>query len=115
MSPTRTQPPLIHSSLASDPELGELIAQFVAEMPSRVAWLQRHFDAADWESLRRAAHQMKGAAASYGFEQLAPYAQRLEKLLTAGAARVDITAALVELVVHCRAVTAESKAPSSRR
>ena len=105
MSPTRTQPPPIRSSLAWDPELGEMVAQFVADLPSRVAWLQRHFDAGDWESLRRAAHQMKGAASIYGFEGLTPHALRLETLLSEGRAKEEITAAFQELVVHCRSVT----------
>ncbi len=105
MLPTRTQPPPIHSSLASDPELGEMVAQFVAELPSRVAWLQRHLDAGDWEALRRATHQMKGAAGSYGFGGLTPHALRLETLLSEGGARKEITAAFQELVVHCRSVT----------
>ncbi|MEX0677293.1 MAG: Hpt domain-containing protein [Pirellulales bacterium] len=106
MSPTRTQHSPIHSSLASDPQLGEMVEQFVAEMPSRVAWLQRHLDAGDWESLRRAAHQMKGAAGSYGFDRLTPHALRLETLLAKGAAVEEITAAFQELVAHCRRITA---------
>lgn len=105
MSQARTQSP-IHSSLATDPQLREMVEQFVAEMPSRVAWLQRHGDAGDWESLRRAAHQMKGAAASYGFDRLTPLALGLETLLATGATREEVAAALQDLVAHCRRVTA---------
>ena len=107
MSQTRSRPSAIHSPLASDPELGELVEQFVAEMPGRVAWLRRHLDAGDWESLRRAVHQMKGAAGSYGFDGVTPYARRLEALLATGASREEITAAFGQLAAHCRSVTAD--------
>jgi HPt (histidine-containing phosphotransfer) domain-containing protein len=110
MSPTRSEEfATIHSSLASDPQLGELVEQFVAEMPSRVAWLQRHHDSGDWEALRRAAHQMKGAAGSYGFDRLTPHALRLEMLLAAGASQEDVTAAFQELIANCRRVTATAR------
>jgi HPt (histidine-containing phosphotransfer) domain-containing protein len=108
MSPIQIPPPSIHSSLASDPVLGEMVAQFVAELPSRVAWLQRHLDAGDWEAFRRAAHQLKGAAASYGFDGLAPHALRLETLVSKGRTSEEITAAFQELVARCRSVTAEA-------
>jgi HPt (histidine-containing phosphotransfer) domain-containing protein len=107
MTQPRRQESPIRSSLASDPEFGELVEQFAAEMPARVAWLQRHFDAGDWEALRRAAHQMNGAAASYGFDKLAPFARGLETLLAKGASRDEITPAFQELVARCRRVVAE--------
>jgi HPt (histidine-containing phosphotransfer) domain-containing protein len=96
----------IHSSLTSDPVLREMVEQFVAEIPNRVAWLQRQLEAGDFEALRRAAHQMKGAAGSYGFDALTPYALRLETLIAQGATREEIAAATSELAAQCRRVTA---------
>lgn len=107
MSPIRTQSQPIRSSLAADPELQELLAQFVDEMPSRVALLQRHFDAGDWEAMRTAAHRLKGAAGSYGFEPLVPCALRLETLLLHQPTRAEIGPAFFDLVARCRRVTAE--------
>jgi HPt (histidine-containing phosphotransfer) domain-containing protein len=107
MTQPRKQESPIRSSLASDPELGELVEQFAAEMPTRVVWLQRHFDAGDWESLRRAAHQLKGASASYGFDELVPCAHALETLLAKRAAREQILPAFQELVGRCRRVVVE--------
>lgn len=106
MSATRLRQSPIHSSLASDPELGEMVEQFVAEMPSRAAWMQHHLDAGDWPALQRAAHQMKGAAGSYGFDELTPHALKLEKLLVAGASPEAVIAAFQELTAHCRRLTA---------
>jgi histidine phosphotransfer protein HptB len=110
MSPTRSEESAtIHSSLASDPQLNELVEQFVAEMPSRVAWLQRHYDNGEWEALGRAAHQLKGAAGSYRFDRLTPHALRLETLLAASAPREEVAAALQKLIAHCRRVTAAAR------
>lgn len=68
----------VYSSLGDDPDLGELVELFVSGMPSRVATLQSHYEKADWEELRRTAHQLKGAAGSYGFDRVTTYAARLE-------------------------------------
>lgn len=106
MSPIRSPQPAIHSSLAADPVLCEMVEQFVAEMPNRIAWLERQFDEGDWEGLKRAAHQMKGAAGSYGFDRLTPYALRLETLIADGATKREIAAATGELAAQCRCVTA---------
>ena len=58
------------------------------------------------EALQRAAHQLKGAAGSYGFDQLTPYALHLETLLKHGAEGSEIARALGQLAACCRRVTA---------
>ncbi len=68
----------LYSSLGTDPDLAEIVELFVDEMPERIANLLNCLESSDWEGLRRAAHQMKGAAGSYGFDQITPYAARLE-------------------------------------
>lgn len=78
MMPTTSSSDVLYSSLGDDPDLGELVGLFVVEMPDRIAALERAFEAADWGLVARLAHQMKGAAGSYGFEQITPYALRLE-------------------------------------
>ena len=54
MSHTRTQITTIHSPLASDPILAELVSEFVAEMPGRVALLKRQLKSKDWVEIGRA-------------------------------------------------------------
>jgi len=54
--------------------MGELVEMFVDEMPERIALLGEALASGDRESLERTAHQMKGSAGSYGFDQLTPYA-----------------------------------------
>ncbi len=77
-SPTR---PLL-STFAGDPEMEELVSMFVNELPDRVAAIRSTFDTADFSSLRRLAHQLKGASAGYGFAPVGEAAGDLEAALT---------------------------------
>ncbi len=97
---------VIYSSLGTDPDLGEIVEMFVDEMPDRVGNLQRQFESGDREELRRAAHQLKGAAGSYGFDQLTPYAASLEGLIRDGNPEEEILKALDELAAMCLIVMA---------
>jgi HPt (histidine-containing phosphotransfer) domain-containing protein len=110
MPQIRSSDSAIRSSLAGDPLLGDMVRQFVADMPARIAWIERQLEAGDWEALKRAAHQMKGAAGSYGFEELTPFAWSLELLITRGATQPEIVAATGELVANCRRITADAPA-----
>jgi HPt (histidine-containing phosphotransfer) domain-containing protein len=66
-----------------DPEMAELVAMFVAEMPDRRAELEQAVRAADVETAIRIAHQLKGAAGGYGFDALGIYAAETEHALRA--------------------------------
>jgi len=68
----------IHSALADDEMMVELVSTFVAEIPNRLEVVQRSFDEGDLELLNRTAHQLKGALGSYGFRELTEPARRLE-------------------------------------
>jgi len=103
---TQDLPPLCYSTLAEDPDLAEIVEMFVQEMPDRVANLLRRFDARELNELERAAHQIKGAAGSYGFHQLTPSAARLEALVKQRRPEEEIKAALNELVALCQGVRA---------
>lgn len=96
----------LYSPLASEPDLAALVKLFVDEMPDRVETLRDSVERGDRETLARAAHQLKGAAGSYGFAELTPTASRLEF-----AARnrepdlhvLELVNDLVELCRRCRA------------
>ena len=68
----------LYSTLGGDPDLGELVEMFVDEMPGRIQKLQTQGSERNWEALAVSAHQLKGAAGSYGFDQVSPYAADLE-------------------------------------
>jgi HPt (histidine-containing phosphotransfer) domain-containing protein len=91
----------MYSTLAADPDLAELVSLFVQEAPQRMALLIEQFEQQNWERLGRTAHQFKGAAGSYGFHLLTPYAARLESAVRSGAPREQIEQALQDLIDLC--------------
>ena len=91
----------LYSSLADDPDLGELVEMYVDEMPERIQSLQSVLAAEDWNELSRAAHQIKGAGGSYGFDQLTPLAFALEQATREPNSPAAIRAACDALVDAC--------------
>ena len=98
--------PFIYSQMATDPDLGELVDLFVQEMPDRINALETHARSRDWQQLTRTAHQMKGAAGSYGFSEITPFAARLEAAARNGSQEEEILSTLNELLSLCRQVRA---------
>ncbi len=103
---SQDQPPLFYSTLADDPDLAEIVEMFVHEMPGRVANLVARHQAGELHELERAAHQIKGAAGSYGFNQLTPAAAQLEATLKQHRPEAEIRQALEELTKMCQSVRA---------
>jgi HPt (histidine-containing phosphotransfer) domain-containing protein len=99
------QEPII-SSFAGDPVLSELVEMYVAEMPDRIADLERAFAGGDRERLRIFAHQIKGAAGSYGFDCLTQAAASLETSLRADRPAEEVGRLLDELLKLCRRISA---------
>ena len=91
----------VYSRLAGDPDLGEIVDLFVSEMSERVATLLDQLQAQDWESLRRTAHQLKGAAGSYGFDSISPCAGKVESAIRDGESEQRICTTVEELVDLC--------------
>ncbi|MDA1051281.1 MAG: Hpt domain-containing protein [Planctomycetota bacterium] len=94
----------VYSTLGLDPDLGELVEMFVDEIPQRVSKIRKCWDDTDMESLERAAHQLKGAAGSYGFEELTPALQRLDHSLRTSRPDADILSAIEEVAELCSRV-----------
>jgi HPt (histidine-containing phosphotransfer) domain-containing protein len=86
--------------------LSELVDMYVAEMPDRIAKLENAFASDDRERLRVSAHQIKGAAGSYGFDCLTESAARLESALRADRPADEIRSSLEELLKLCRRISA---------
>jgi signal transduction histidine kinase/DNA-binding NarL/FixJ family response regulator len=57
----------IRSEFADDPDMAELVTDFVGTLPTRMAELSRQLEQADFNSVQRALHQLKGAGGGYGF------------------------------------------------
>jgi HPt (histidine-containing phosphotransfer) domain-containing protein len=101
-----TSPEWVYSSIGDDPDMGDLVEMFVDELPNRVATLRQHGAAEDWEALERTAHQLKGAAGSYGFDQVTPIAAALEQSCEEFRSQREISAQLEQLIDLCNRLRA---------
>ena len=111
MTPTANTAQPLHSTLGNDPDLREIVELFVEEMPDRVSRLLDRLNASDWEGLRRVAHQLKGAAGSYGFEPITLSAARAEDAIRASRPEEEIRKSIDELADLCQRALAH---PSSQ-
>ena len=75
--PAEPPAPLV-STLADDPDLGPLVALFVADLPRRAADLAALRGAGDADGVERLAHQLRGAGGSYGFDPITDRADDAE-------------------------------------
>jgi HPt (histidine-containing phosphotransfer) domain-containing protein len=106
MSQAISKDELLYSHLGNDPDLSEIVAMFVEEMPGRIATLLEQAQSGDFEALRRTAHQLKGAAGSYGFDLISPAAARLEYAIRDSEPQNQILDIVEELVDLCGRVRA---------
>ncbi|MEM1355509.1 MAG: Hpt domain-containing protein [Planctomycetota bacterium] len=84
----QTQRPLL-STFADDPDMQELIDLFVSDLADRIDTIAQSARIADYEKLRTVAHQLKGAAAGYGYEPIGDAARELELTLKLGTPPFD--------------------------
>jgi HPt (histidine-containing phosphotransfer) domain-containing protein len=91
----------LYSTLGGDPDLGDLVTLFVDEMSDRVGNILDLLNRHEWEELRRAAHQIKGAAGSYGFGSITPCAGKLEYAIRDQEPEENIRQAVEDLVGMC--------------
>ncbi len=101
---------VLYSSLAFDADLAPLVDMFVSDLPDRVELLLDCLQASNFEGIRRLAHQMSGAAGSYGFPEITAEAAALEDTVTKGAAEEEVAAgvnALIDLLRRARSGTGE--------
>ena len=99
-----TRPDFVDSRLAADPDLRDLVEQFVQEMPDQINALDTQAKGRAWSQLAQTAHQMKGAAGSYGFDEITPCAARLEAAAREPRSEEEILSALDELLNLCRRI-----------
>ena len=101
--------PLV-SHFADDPEMVELIQEFVRDLNLRVRSLETDWRSRSFEEIRRTAHQLKGASGGYGFSELGEVAGRLETALVHLRANGDeqglesVRAGVEELISMCKRV-----------
>jgi HPt (histidine-containing phosphotransfer) domain-containing protein len=99
----------LYSTVANDTDLKDLVEMFVAEMPGRADNLLARLRSGDWEELRRAAHQLKGVAASYGFAPITLSAARVEEAIARQEPIEEVRQAAEDLLDLCRRVRGGSR------
>jgi HPt (histidine-containing phosphotransfer) domain-containing protein len=82
----------------------ELVEFFVEEVPNRLQSLRDLCESGDREGVQRLAHQLKGASAGYGFEQLGLAAAKVEQPLKGEASLDDVQGEIDELTELLRRV-----------
>jgi HPt (histidine-containing phosphotransfer) domain-containing protein len=78
-SQTPSKGKLVSELLYEDPDLHDVVEEFVAGLSGRIAELRRAYKRLDWEQLRTLAHRLKGAGGSYGYPDLSRLAARMEQ------------------------------------
>lgn len=91
----------LYSSLASDPDMVELVQTFVCDLQGRIDALRTAGDAGDWAEVRRLAHQLVGAGGGYGFGEISTAAAEVESGIRDGCPAEQIRAALDEMISLC--------------
>ena len=92
----------IYSTFGNDPDLANIIEIFVDELPERASKIEACFQREDWDGVRQVAHQLKGAAGSYGFQSITDMAARIESAIRNNESQTNIRNSLEELGNLCR-------------
>jgi signal transduction histidine kinase/DNA-binding response OmpR family regulator len=100
-----TQDALV-STLVDDADMQEIIREFVRDLPGRSAAILRASRASDIETLKRLAHQLKGAAGGYGFPRITEAAAEVEQAVNEGLDRPILESRAEALANLCRRVRA---------
>ena len=82
------QVPLL-SSFADDPDMQELIDLFISDLSERIDLIAQSAESSDYDRLRTIAHQLKGAAAGYGYAPIGDAARELELTLKLSSPTLD--------------------------
>lgn len=77
---------LVSGLLLEDPDLRDIVAEFVDGLTERIAELKQAYERLDWELLTSLAHQLKGAGGSYGYPDLSDLGATMEQHFRAGSA-----------------------------
>ena len=102
--PRTSESPPLHSTYENDPDLRDLVMQFVDELDGQVRSIRSACLSEDLATLRRISHQLKGAAGGYGFDPIGDCAARLEDdMLSDEMDIAGLSERVEDLIITCRA------------
>jgi signal transduction histidine kinase/CheY-like chemotaxis protein/HPt (histidine-containing phosphotransfer) domain-containing protein len=105
MEPQKTQSPGgIESEFANDPDMKDLVDEYVQRLPVEVAKMTSLLNSGEIESLRRVAHQLKGSGGGYGFNQITSLAAVADHSIKDGAPIEKLKSEIDSLIEHIRAI-----------
>ena len=99
--------PLI-SELADDPDMLDLVNDFVDDLPKRAEAIVSCGAAEDLATIRTLAHQLKGSAGGYGFPTITDAAAKLEQSAGGNAELAVITEQISQLASLCQRARASA-------
>jgi len=76
--------PIISGLLVNEPELFELVSEFVNKLPEMIKNIQTAYDAQQLDKLRAEVHTLKGTGGNFGYSELFNLAKRIEFEIVAG-------------------------------
>jgi CheY-like chemotaxis protein len=71
------------SEFISDPEMAEILGEFVGRLEGQVEAMRQAYENCRWEELQRLGHRLKGAGGSYGYPLLTDAGRQLEEAVKA--------------------------------
>jgi len=77
--PAATPDKLVSGLLLDDPDMYDLVEEFVDGLTGRLAEFRQAYQRLDWDNLTRLAHQLKGAGGSFGYPDLSSLAATMER------------------------------------
>jgi response regulator RpfG family c-di-GMP phosphodiesterase len=92
--------PLI-SEFANDPDIADILAEFVRLLGDRAMTLTGALARNDMEGLKRVVHQLKGAAGGYGFPSITEQAKAVEDAISNAGDRTELKKAVDSLTSLC--------------
>jgi HPt (histidine-containing phosphotransfer) domain-containing protein len=93
---------LLVSNLAGDPDLADLLEEFISELPARAGAIEQARAAGDFDTLIRLGHQLKGSAGAYGFPSITEAAANLEHIARRRASLEELIGAVQSVADLCR-------------
>jgi signal transduction histidine kinase/DNA-binding response OmpR family regulator len=107
--------PLV-TELAADDDLADAATTFAGALPERASEIIRVNARAEWSEVRTLAHQLKGAAGSFGFPSITRAAARVEEVVATGEPndRQEADRRTRELATLCRRAALDPRLKAKR-
>ena len=94
------EPKPIRSDFADDPDMAELVSEYVQRMPQRINAILSAYERNERDQLVRIVHQIKGSGGGYGFPLLSSAADKLERKLLESPATLEQVSPEVQDLIH---------------